>query len=425
MMLTRSFNRFIEQENLFGGDELLIVALSGGADSVALLRLLVSSGYSCEAAHCNFHLRGAESDRDELFVTELCQALGVKLHTVHFDTAGYAAEHKLSIEMAARELRYEWFEKLRCERGAEHIAVAHHKDDSVETILLNLIRGTGIAGLTGIRPKNGRIVRPLLCASRADIIEYLSSIGQSYVTDSTNMVDEYTRNKIRLNIIPLLQEINPAVKDSIVGCGNSVNEALIVYKHAIAEERQRIMTDGNIDIEKLMTEPSPRALLHEILYPLGFNPRQIGDIFASLCGQAGRQFHSADGWRAIKDRTLLLLTKENDDEPMPEIVKREIERTADYRIPRDRNIFVADADKLEGELTLRHWQNGDWFVPFGMKGRKLVSDYMTDRKFTLAQKESQWILCCGEKIAWLVGERSDNRFRVDEDTRSIVEISIK
>jgi tRNA(Ile)-lysidine synthase len=425
MMLTKEFEKYIEQERLFGKEELLIVALSGGADSVALLRLMINAGYRCEAAHCNFRLRGEESDRDERFVTELCDRLGVKLHKTHFDTAEYATERRLSIEMAARELRYDWFEKLRVERGASYIAVAHHKDDSVETILLNLIRGTGIAGLTGIRPKNGRIVRPLLCASRADITEYLAHIGQEYVTDSTNLVDEYTRNKIRLNIIPMLQEINPAVKESITSCGNSVNEALAVYRSGIEEGRQRVTVDGGIDIERLMKEPSPRALLHEILYPLGFNPRQIGDIFDSLSGQAGRQFRSSCGWRAIKDRSLLLLIEEEGNESVPKIIRCEVERTAEYTIPRNRNIFVADADKLDGELTLRHWQKGDWFVPFGMKGRKLVSDYMTDRKFTLAQKEAQWILCCGDKIAWLVNERSDNRFRVDDNTKNIVEISIK
>jgi tRNA(Ile)-lysidine synthase len=330
--------------------------------------------------------------------------------------------------MAARELRYDWFEQLRTERGASCIAVAHHKDDSVETILLNLIRGTGIAGLTGIRPKNGHIVRPLLCASRAEITDYLSHIGQEYVTDSTNLVDEYTRNKIRLNIIPMLQEINPAVKESITSCGNSINEALAVYRNGIEEGRRRVTVEGGIDIERLMKEPSPRALLHEMLYPLGFNPRQIGDIFDSLSGQAGRQFRSANGWRAIKDRSLLIVEKEEmtkDSLPSASIKIRKVERTAEYTIPRSKNIFVADADKLNGELTLRHWQRGDWFVPFGMKGRKLVSDYMTDRKFSIAQKEEQLLLCCGDRIAWLVDERSDDRFRVDDETKKIFEITIE
>jgi tRNA(Ile)-lysidine synthase len=428
MNLLKSFEHYIEQEQLFGRGELVIVALSGGADSVALLRLMIDARYRCEAAHCNFHLRGDESNRDERFVAELCDRLGVKLHKTDFDTAEYAARQGVSIEMAARELRYNWFEQLRTERGASCIAVAHHKDDSVETILLNLIRGTGIAGLTGIRPKNGHIVRPLLCASRAEITDYLSHIGQEYVTDSTNLVDEYTRNKIRLNIIPMLQEINPAVKESITSCGNSINEALAVYRNGIEEGRRRVTVEGGIDIERLMKEPSPRALLHEMLYPLGFNPRQIGDIFDSLSGQAGRQFRSANGWRAIKDRSLLIVEKEEmtkDSLPSASIKIRKVERTAEYTIPRSKNIFVADADKLNGELTLRHWQRGDWFVPFGMKGRKLVSDYMTDRKFSIAQKEEQLLLCCGDRIAWLVDERSDDRFRVDDETKRIFEITIE
>jgi tRNA(Ile)-lysidine synthase len=428
MNLLKSFEHYIEQEQLFGRGELVIVALSGGADSVALLRLMIDAGYRCEAAHCNFHLRGDESNRDERFVAELCDRLGVKLHKTDFDTADYAARQGVSIEMAARELRYDWFEQLRTERGANCIAVAHHKDDSVETILLNLIRGTGIAGLTGIRPKNGHIVRPLLCASRAEITDYLSHIGLEYVTDSTNLVDEYTRNKIRLNIIPMLQEINPAVKESITSCGNSINEALAVYRNGIEEGRRRVTVEGGIDIERLMKEPSPRALLHEMLYPLGFNPRQIGDIFDSLSGQAGRQFRSANGWRAIKDRSLLIVGKEEmtkDSLPSASIKIREVERTAEYTIPRSKNIFVADADKLDGELTLRHWQRGDWFVPFGMKGRKLVSDYMTDRKFSIAQKEEQLLLCCSDRIAWLVDERSDDRFRVDDETKRIFEITIE
>jgi tRNA(Ile)-lysidine synthase len=389
---------------------------------------MIDAGYRCEAAHCNFHLRGDESNRDERFVAELCDRLGVKLHKTDFDTADYAARQGVSIEMAARELRYNWFEQLRTERGANCIAVAHHKDDSVETILLNLIRGTGIAGLTGIRPKNGHIVRPLLCASRAEITDYLSHIGLEYVTDSTNLVDEYTRNKIRLNIIPMLQEINPAVKESITSCGNSINEALAVYRNGIEEGRRRVTVEGGIDIERLMKEPSPRALLHEMLYPLGFNPRQIGDIFDSLSGQAGRQFRSANGWRAIKDRSLLIVGKEEmtkDSLPSASIKIREVERTAEYTITRSKNIFVADADKLDGELTLRHWQRGDWFVPFGMKGRKLVSDYMTDRKFSIAQKEEQLLLCCSDRIAWLVDERSDDRFRVDDETKRIFEITIE
>ena len=200
-MIQQRVIRYIEKEHLFSPDDKLLVALSGGADSVALLRVLHTAGYQCEAAHCNFHLRGEESNRDEQFVRQLCQKYGIRLHTIDFNTTQYATEKRISIEMAARELRYNWFEKIKEECGAHVIAVAHHQDDSVETMLLNLIRGTGITGLLGIRPRNGAIVRPLLCINREEIIRYLQQIGQDFVTDSTNLEDEYTRNKIRLNLL--------------------------------------------------------------------------------------------------------------------------------------------------------------------------------------------------------------------------------
>ena len=222
--------RYISQKKLFMPADKILVALSGGADSVALLCLLQTLGYECEAAHCNFHLRGEESDRDETFVRQLCTKRQVPLHTVHFDTLRTAEERHISIEMAARELRYEWFEKIRTKSNANVIAVAHHQDDSVETLLLNLIRGTGINGLRGIRSKNGHIVRPLLCLDRNEIINYLNRIGQDYVTDSTNLQDEYTRNKIRLNLLPMMQEINPSVKESILNTAEHLNEASAIYK---------------------------------------------------------------------------------------------------------------------------------------------------------------------------------------------------
>ena len=227
--------QYINQKRLFMPTDKVIIALSGGADSVALLCLLQTLGYNCEAAHCNFHLRGKESDRDEAFVCQLCAKRQVPLHIVHFNTVRTAEERHISIEMAARELRYEWFEEIRRKSGANVIAVAHHRDDSVETLLLNLIRGTGINGLRGIRPKNEHIVRPLLCLDRKEIINYLNRTGQDYVTDSTNLQDEYTRNKIRLNLLPMMQEINPSVKESIFNTAEHLSEVSIIYKKSIEE----------------------------------------------------------------------------------------------------------------------------------------------------------------------------------------------
>lgn len=420
-MIERKVRQYIDSEHLFSMDARILVALSGGGDSVALLRILHALGYVCEAAHCNFHLRGRESDRDEVFVKRLCERMEISLHKIDFETERYAAENKISIEMAARELRYNWFAEIKEKTNADVIAVAHHQDDSVETVLLNLIRGTGLNGLLGIRPRNGDVVRPLLCVSRKEIMNYLQEIKQEYVTDSTNLQDEYTRNKIRLNLIPLMQEINPLVKEHIIDTSNYLNGIASIYIKGVEEGKIRVMDDGNIRITALLNEPSPETLLFEILYPLGFNSAQTKNILNALKQQTGKQFISKDGWRIIKDRELLLIDKKEEKEDLPfKLIKEEKEYTKDFVIPREKNIACLDADKLSGTVLLRKWQIGDVFIPFGMRGKKKISDYLTDRKFSIRQKEQQWVLCCGDKIAWVVGERIDNRFRIDENTKRIV-----
>ena len=421
-MNIKKIAQYIDQEKLFTREDKILVTLSGGADSVALLRLLLAMGYTCEAAHCNFHLRGDESVRDEMFVRELCLQLEVPLHVQHFQTTEEAEKRHISIEMAARELRYEWFEEIRRKSGANVIAVAHHRDDSVETLLLNLIRGTGINGLRGIRPKNGHIVRPLLCLDRKEIINYLNRTGQDYVTDSTNLQDEYTRNKIRLNLLPMMQEINPSVKESIFNTAEHLSEVSIIYKKSIEEATKRVQTTEGICIDALMQETAPETLLFEILYPLGFNAAQIRDIYRALEGQPGKTF-SSEHWRVVKDRKYLLIEAYQQVE-QPLLAMEKYSLTPDFIIPRDKEVACFDADKLLHPLSLRLWQQGDVFTPFGMKGRKKVSDYMTDRKFSLLRKEQQWVLCCGKDIIWLVGERTDNRFRVDSSTQRVLIIHI-
>ena len=338
-MIQNRVAQYIEKEKLFCLNDKVLVTLSGGADSVALLRLLLSMGYTCEAAHCNFHLRDKESDRDEAFVRRLCHESGVLLHIEHFDTTQYAAKKHISIEMAARELRYEWFETLRRQREASVIATAHHKDDSVETVLLNLIRGTGINGLLGIRPRNGNIVRPLLCLSREEIIAYLQYIDQDYVTDSTNLLDEYTRNKIRLNLLPLMKEINPSVKESIIRTTNYLNDAATLYNQSIGEARKRILTPEGIRIEALLQEPVPEAILFEVLHPLGFNTTQIDNIRQTLDGQPGKTF-LGKGWRVIKDRDLLLIEEDN--------ILRKVGTQNPFRVPE--NYFEDFTQELMNKL---------------------------------------------------------------------------
>ena len=420
-MLVKKVKEFIEKEDLFSKQDKILVALSGGADSVALTRILITLGYHCEVAHCNFELRGEESDRDEDFVRNFCRSLNIKCHSIHFETRRYAAQQSISIEMAARELRYNWFSKICEESDCQVVAVAHHKDDSVETMLLNLIRGTGINGLLGIRPKNGNVVRPLLCASRQEVVAYLHRMNQTYVTDSTNLEDEYTRNKIRLNLLPLMEEINPSVKDGLVKTASYLNDISKVYQQAIKESIDRIFItpEKEISIEKLMNEPAPQALLFEVLSPLGFNSTQVEEVYGSLNGQPGKRFISSQ-WQVVKDRELLLIEKVKTANDKPQIIFEEVLFTKEFVIPKDKNTACFDANKFKGVISIRKWEKGDYFIPFGMKGKKLVSDFMTDSKFSLLKKEQQWVLSCNDQIAWLIGERTDNRFRIDDSTQKVI-----
>lgn len=441
-MLSKTIESFIRRNNLLGKDGMHLVALSGGADSVCLLLIMRELGYHLHAAHCNFRLRGDESNRDEDFCVSLCKKLDVPIHRIHFDTRAYASLHKVSIEMAARELRYSYFEQLRQDIGAEDILVAHHRDDNVETLLLNLVRGTGVSGLAAIRPRNGHVVRPLLAICRKDIENYLTLHHQSYVTDSTNAIDDVLRNKIRLNVIPLLEEVNPAAVSNISKTIENVAEALKVIDDSIARsiskctERQGDIL--NIDVEKLRLQPSAEQVLFAILSPCSFSSAQIRQI-AALNAEVGRLWHSATHTlavdrnrlllapRIVHDSTLLLNIPETgnytliDNNVRARITVEIAEKDTGFQASKDPNIVTLDAEKVSFPLLLRHVVDGDAFVPYGMKGRKLVSDYLTDRKRNYFQKQSQLVVeDASGRIAWLVGERTSAHAAVDADTIKIL-----
>lgn len=440
MAIQDKVKSFIESNRLLQQGDRVLVGLSGGADSVALLRLLGLLEYECVAVHCNFHLRGDESDRDQKFVEELCADLGVVLSVMHYDTVGFARERQCSVEMAARELRYNDFERLRVRYGCQAIAVAHHIDDSVETVLMNLIRGTGLRGMTGIRPRNGNVVRPLLCLRRTDIENWMRGQKQKYVTDSTNLECDYTRNKIRLQLLPLLRQLNPDVDDAIHSTSARLMECFHIYSDAVGRDIERcVSSDGNrsvIDIGRLRQSASVEAVLYEILSPHGYNDSRISDIMGSLDGEPGRRFVSNSAV-IVKDRDSLILM-ENVESGSADIVMK-VEKKDGYTvcsgekrvlsvrivpagtpIVRDRNVAMLDADRLSDSLLLRTWRQGDRFVPFGMKGRRLLSDFMTDLKMDILQKRNQLVLCDGDNIVWVVGQRIDNRYRVNADTSSIL-----
>lgn len=433
--MIKKIAKFIERHKLLPQKATVLVALSGGADSVALLLVLQRLGYKCCALHCNFHLRNEESTRDEQFVRELCEKLDITLTIVNFDTAKYADAHNISIEMAAREQRYAAFEEERRKQHACAIAVAHHRNDSAETVLLNLIRGTGIKGLHGIRPKNGYIVRPLLDVGRDDILHFLKNEHQNFVTDSTNLKTDFTRNKIRLQLLPLMQEINPSAIESIAATAERIAEAEEIYNNAVTEAVARVKKGNSIIIKALMREKAPRTILHEILSPLGFNSAQTRDIFASADGDSGRRFTSEE-YIVVKDREALIIEKrerivhESIELPLSGIVETAngnlLVECVNFNgeIPRSRNIACLDADNLHLPLTLRRTCKGDRFAPFGMRGTKSVSDYLTDRKRTIIEKERQLVITDATgNIVWLVDERPAASCCCTKETKKILRLT--
>ena len=432
--------RYIEKHKLLKTNELYLVALSGGADSVALLLLLKNAGFNVHAAHCNFHLRGDESDRDEAFCVELCQRLGVELHRAHFDTREYAELHKVSIEMAARELRYKWFEQLRRDIGAAGICVAHHRDDSVETVLLNLVRGTGLRGLTGIQPRNGSILRPLLCVSRAEIEAFLAEKGQKYVTDSTNLEADVQRNIMRLEVLPLLRKLNPAVAENIQRTAENLAEAQLVLNVAIAS----INSSNVLNLSDLVKYGSSEYLAFEWLKKYGFNGDQVRQI---LDADTGKIVSSSTGYDVLKDRGRLIVEPALEPfnpvripeegtyvlgGPSIEFGGKTTEnntfrvRKKPVYVSKESYVATLDASKVLFPLTVRRVEEGDWMQPYGMKGRKLLSDLMTDLKMTVFEKRRQLVIVDNQDIiVWAVGLRVADFVAVSGVTKEVLELAFK
>ena len=426
---------YIQQNIPLVENDKVLVGLSGGADSVALLSILKELGYCCFAAHCHFALRGEESDRDRNFAKQISAKLGVPFIEVKFDTLKYAADKKISVEMACRELRYEWFETQRTALGCRYLAVAHHRDDSVETVLINLIRGTGISGLTGIAPLNGTVIRPILGLSREEVENYISQSNLNYVTDSTNKETIYVRNKIRNRILPLMKEINPSVYEAIEATSVHLSETELIYREALNKKIESIVEIRDevayIKIEKLTEQTAVRTILYEILKPYGFITSQLNDIIASFNEESGKRFFSLTH-RIIKDRNRLIVAPLGKEDnylihyPANEMLRVEYMAVEDLPpFTRDKSCAYFDADKLPENLIVRHWRMGDRFLPFGMKGTQKLSDYFTTHKFSLLQKEQIWLLVAGEEILWLVGERQSDKYRITPTTQRVVKFTIK
>lgn len=419
---------YIKKHKLLSLSDLYIVALSGGADSVALLLLLDEMGYKVHALHCNFHLRGEESDRDERFCEDLCLKKNIPFHRIHFDTLMYAETHKMSVEMAARELRYRYFEQLRKDIGAEGICVAHHQDDTVETVLLNLVRGTGLRGLTGIQPRNGAILRPLLCVTRTEIEAYLATKQQDYVTDSTNLETDFVRNKIRLQVVPLLRQLNPAVSENIVRTAEHLTEAQKVLDAVVDTYKG----SNQLDLCALQQVGSAEYIVFEWLKQYGFNGSQVQQVISA---ETGSIFSSPTGYEVLKDRGRLLVEPtimaftpiripEEGTYVLPDDRRLNVRRSNPF-VSKDSHEATLDARQVRFPLTVRRVEEGDWMIPYGMTGRKLLSDLMTDLKMSLFDRRRQLVVVDTQgAVVWAIGLRTDHRCSVTDATQEVIAIKI-
>ena len=441
MKMQQKVQNYIEKHKLLTPYGLVIVGVSGGADSIALLNILVSLGYDCVIAHCNFHLRMAESDRDETFVRKMASDLKLPFYHIDFETSKYAAEHNISIEMAARDLRYVWFYELLDNLKAQAIAVAHHADDSIETMLMNLVRGTGLRGLTGISNRNEKVVRPLLCCSRIEVENYMKSNNLQHVEDSSNAKLNYQRNKFRNQVLPLLEEINPSVRNTLYESLERFEGAFAIYEQALKTIEKEIVDKKaetiKFNINALKKQVDISTVLYELIHPYGFGISVVKQISEQLDGESGKMFYSSS-YQILKDREFLILNiieDSNDkqysifdsEELISEPIQLKInifDISTDFQVSKAKNKVHFDAEKLTFPLQLRRWQEGDTFYPFGMNQRKKVSDFFIDNKINRLEKEKCWLLISNNEIVWIVGHRTDNRFKVTEETKKLIEFSV-
>jgi tRNA(Ile)-lysidine synthase len=437
------FKEFINKHALLDYSARVLLAVSGGKDSVAMTHLFHKAGFKIAIAHCNFNLRAEESVRDEHFVRNLAEELQVPFHLASFDTNAYAELHKLSTQMAARELRYEFFDEVCTTHGYEKVATAHHQNDGMETLLLNLIRGTGLAGLHGIKPKRDTIIRPMLCFSRSEIDEIVKQNNLSFVEDSSNSAAKYVRNKIRLKIIPEMKSINPSLEETFdqniayfSKLEDFVKEQIANYKKELFEE-----TEGKIkiSISKLQQIKNLEFVLSELLLPLGFNLTSVRDLINSLSKESGRIFLASDHELNLDREYLFIkpIAKDNQKATVFEydqhsvtfgnktFFKKEL-AIKDSSLIKDKNYCFTDGDKLIFPLTIRKWQLGDKFVPLGMKGQKKLSDFFINQKIPISEKSEVSVLVNGDgKIIWIAGLRMDDRFKITAETKKLTTFEFK
>ena len=441
--LLDKFRKYIKDNQLATRSDKILLTVSGGVDSMVMLSLFARCGYDIGVAHCNFQLRGKESDEDEVLVADAAEKLGVPCYNKRFATAEEMERTGESMEMAARRLRYDWFAELSRQYGYTVVAIAHQADDSIETFFINLLRGTGLKGLTGISMTRGRIIRPLLFASRKDIADYALANRIEFREDSSNRSTKYLRNKIRLGLVPRIREINPKFTDLMRLNIGRLTDAQRFISHSIELLRSEIETRSGdmsiIDTDRIDRNYPVEFVIYELLNsPFGFK----GDVVDSLCralaaNVSGRRFYSKE-YVAYIDRHKILISPIGADDTCEVSVENGAHRTycgnsvlyMEYldidnvqSLSQPENVALIDADKLEYPLTLRRWTEGDSFIPIGMTGHKKVSDYLIDAKVSMPEKQRQFVLLSGNRIVWLVGRRLSDEFKITSSTENILKIT--
>ena len=439
--MLKAFNSFIDSTEITNINEHILIGLSGGRDSIFMANMFIKSGYKIAVAHCNFNLRDKEADNEQAFVENFAKSNNLEFHTINFNTKKYASDNSMSIQMAARELRYNWFEKIRTENNFNKVAIAHNKNDSVETFLINLTRGTGIKGLTGIKPLNKHVIRPILFAERKEITDYLIENKIKWKDDSSNNIDKYTRNNIRLNIIPEFEKMNSNFVSTMSNNIDKLNNVYSVYNKEINFKRKKILINQTdrvlINIEIIKKLKPLEIYLYEFIKGFNFTPEQIHEIIDILNSIPGKQVHSPTH-RIIKDREYLIITELNTNKSEQEYIIEQgtseitipinlhidLLNNINYKIPLTSNISSIDFNSLEFPLKLRKWRTGDKFMPFGMSKFKKLSDFFKDNKLSVVDKENVWLLSDrSDNIVWIVNNRTDNRYRITDKTTKIIQLS--
>jgi len=457
MSLLKEFIQNVQQQNLFQKNDLLLLAVSGGADSVALCELCFQAGFHFEIAHCNFQLRGEESERDEKFVKQLGEKYWTKVFVKKFDTKKYAEENKISIQVAARELRYQWFDELLKADNpipdsvtenspftihlSRFLLTAHHANDNIETLMMNFFKGTGIKGLQGILPKQEKIIRPLLFAKKEEIIAFLKENNLDFVEDSSNASDKYTRNYFRNQLIPSIEKVFPRIQENLIHNIERFNETEVLYQQALDLHKKKLLEQkGNeihIPVLKLLKTQPLKTIVYEIIKDFGFTAHQTDEALHLLNSESGKYISSATH-KILKNRNWLIIAPINtlkaehilinktDKEIDFELGKLLIEK-GDFipsKIPFSNLIAMLDAKDIKFPLLLRKWKQGDYFYPLGMQKKKKLSKFFIDKKMSLTDKEKIWVIESDKRIHWVIGQRIDDRFKINDKTEDVLSIEL-